>query len=121
MPRLTTTATSTTTTTSTTATPFGFNETYYDVNPAIPFEYIEESPDYEPPDDPTLSPQQQLAKNRKHKELLHENVEVGVMFASKAVVQLITNPFVGPLTNRCLYVYFSRCSKFCNFVIFCFF
>ena len=31
---------------------------------------------------------------------MHENVEVGVMFASKAVVQLIANPFVGPLTNK---------------------
>ncbi|XP_037077178.1 LOW QUALITY PROTEIN: synaptic vesicular amine transporter-like [Pollicipes pollicipes] len=36
----------------------------------------------------------------KHKELVEENVEVGVMFASKAAVQLVTNPFVGPLTNR---------------------
>ena len=40
------------------------------------------------------------AEERKHKELIQENIEVGVMFASKAVVQLITNPFVGPLTNR---------------------
>ena len=40
------------------------------------------------------------AKERKHRELVQENVEVGVMFASKAVVQLIANPFVGPLTNR---------------------
>ena len=40
------------------------------------------------------------AEERKHKELVEENIEVGVMFASKAVVQLITNPFVGPLTNR---------------------
>ena len=39
-------------------------------------------------------------KIRKHKELVKENVEVGVMFASKAVVQLIANPFVGPLTNK---------------------
>ena len=39
-------------------------------------------------------------EERKHKELVEENIEVGVMFASKAVVQLITNPFVGPLTNR---------------------
>ena len=39
-------------------------------------------------------------KRRKHAELMHETVEVGVMFASKAVVQLITNPFIGPLTNR---------------------
>lgn len=36
----------------------------------------------------------------KHNELIQENVEVGVMFASKAFVQLLTNPFVGPLTNR---------------------
>ena len=40
------------------------------------------------------------AEERKHKELIDENIEVGVMFASKAVVQLIANPFVGPLTNR---------------------
>lgn len=40
------------------------------------------------------------AEERKHKELVQENIEVGVMFASKAFVQLIANPFVGPLTNR---------------------
>ena len=39
-------------------------------------------------------------KRQKHKELVKENVEVGVMFASKAVVQLIANPIVGPLTNK---------------------
>ena len=37
--------------------------------------------------------------SRKHKELVEENLEVGVMFASKAFVQLIANPFVGRLTN----------------------
>lgn len=36
----------------------------------------------------------------RHKDLTEENVEVGVMFASKAFVQLLANPFVGPLTNR---------------------
>lgn len=36
----------------------------------------------------------------KHQELMDENVEVGVMFASKAFVQLFTNPFIGSLTNR---------------------
>lgn len=36
----------------------------------------------------------------KHTELVEENVEVGVMFASKAFIQLLANPFVGPLTNR---------------------
>jgi DHA1 family solute carrier family 18 vesicular amine transporter 1/2 len=34
------------------------------------------------------------------KKLLNENVKVGLLFASKATVQLITNPFIGPLTNR---------------------
>ena len=28
------------------------------------------------------------------------NTEVGLMFASKPVVQMIANPFIGPLTNR---------------------
>ncbi|KAL0169964.1 hypothetical protein M9458_034560, partial [Cirrhinus mrigala] len=32
-------------------------------------------------------------------QLLNENVKVGLLFASKATVQLITNPFIGPLTN----------------------
>ena len=30
----------------------------------------------------------------------NEDVRVGVLFASKAVVQLLANPFMGPLTNR---------------------
>lgn len=37
---------------------------------------------------------------KKHMTLLNENQEVGVMFASKAIVQLIANPFIGKLTNR---------------------
>ncbi|GAB0097373.1 synaptic vesicular amine transporter [Sergentomyia squamirostris] len=36
----------------------------------------------------------------RHKELVGETVEVGLMFASKAFVQLLANPFVGPLTHR---------------------
>ncbi|NXD16395.1 VMAT1 protein, partial [Nothocercus nigrocapillus] len=32
--------------------------------------------------------------------LTTENVRVGLLFASKALVQLMVNPFVGPLTNR---------------------
>ena len=47
-------------------------------------------------DDPATE-EQDVAK---HNELIQENVEVGVMFASKAFVQLLANPFVGPLTNR---------------------
>lgn len=49
----------------------------------------------------TLSKEQlKEEKEEKHRELVSENTEVGVMFASKAVVQLIANPFVGPLTNK---------------------
>ncbi|XP_048186630.1 chromaffin granule amine transporter [Perognathus longimembris pacificus] len=32
--------------------------------------------------------------------LEEENTRVGVLFASKALMQLLVNPFVGPLTNR---------------------
>ena len=39
-------------------------------------------------------------ETRRHAELANENVEVGLMFASKALIQLVANPFVGHLTNR---------------------
>ena len=39
-------------------------------------------------------------ETRRHAELANENVEVGLMFASKAMIQLVANPFVGHLTNR---------------------
>ncbi|XP_028030775.1 synaptic vesicular amine transporter [Bombyx mandarina] len=39
-------------------------------------------------------------KEFRHQELIHETVAVGVMFASKAMVQLLANPFVGPLTHK---------------------
>jgi len=52
-------------------------------------------------------------KEKKHKELVEENMEVGVMFASKAFVQLIANPFVGPLTNKIGY----SVPMFCGFII----
>ncbi|XP_053623273.1 synaptic vesicular amine transporter [Plodia interpunctella] len=39
-------------------------------------------------------------KEYRHKELIQETVAVGVMFASKAIVQLLANPFVGPLTHK---------------------
>lgn len=89
------------------------NDTFYDI--------IEGSGG--PPDEYYMTEAERLAaqqrahelavKKLKHKELVRENVEVGVMFASKAVVQLITNPFVGPLTNRIGY----SIPMFCGFVI----
>ncbi|XP_031999497.1 chromaffin granule amine transporter isoform X2 [Hylobates moloch] len=42
-----------------------------------------------------------------------ENTWVGVLFASKAVMQLLVNPFVGPLTNRIGY----HIPMFAGFVI----
>ncbi|XP_021334159.2 chromaffin granule amine transporter isoform X2 [Danio rerio] len=42
-----------------------------------------------------------------------ENVKVGLLFASKAMVQLLVNPFVGPLTNRIGY----HIPMFAGFVI----
>jgi DHA1 family solute carrier family 18 vesicular amine transporter 1/2 len=47
----------------------------------------------------TLSPQQVLQRKR-HEDLIKETVPVGMMFASKAFVQLLANPIVGPLTHR---------------------
>ncbi|UXI19885.1 hypothetical protein NH340_JMT05828 [Sarcoptes scabiei] len=40
------------------------------------------------------------ANELRHQELVDENTEVGVMFASKPIVQAFTNPFVGTLTNK---------------------
>lgn len=47
----------------------------------------------------TQSPQE-IFKKQRHVDLQAENFEVGVMFASKPIVQAITNPFVGTMTNR---------------------
>ncbi|KAJ8705768.1 hypothetical protein PYW08_012814 [Mythimna loreyi] len=41
-----------------------------------------------------------VQREERHQELIHETVAVGVMFASKALVQLLANPFVGPLTHK---------------------
>ncbi|XP_054434736.1 chromaffin granule amine transporter isoform X1 [Pteronotus mesoamericanus] len=47
------------------------------------------------------------------KFLEEENIRVGVLFASKALMQLLVNPFVGPLTNRIGY----HIPMFAGFVI----
>lgn len=39
-------------------------------------------------------------KEQRHRELIEETVAVGMMFASKAFVQLLANPIVGPLTHK---------------------
>ncbi|ALC41627.1 Vmat [Drosophila busckii] len=52
----------------------------------------------------TLSPEENETYYReleeRHNELVGETVEVGLLFASKAIVQLLVNPIVGPLTHR---------------------
>ncbi|XP_044258856.1 synaptic vesicular amine transporter [Tribolium madens] len=47
----------------------------------------------------TLDPETE-EKELRHKDLVQETVQVGMMFASKAFVQLLANPFVGPLTHK---------------------
>ncbi|EEZ98884.1 Vesicular acetylcholine transporter-like Protein [Tribolium castaneum] len=47
----------------------------------------------------TLDPEAE-EKELRHKDLVQETVQVGMMFASKAFVQLLANPFVGPLTHK---------------------
>lgn len=54
-----------------------------------------EEPEPTPPGS-TISPLQK----QRHEDLQKENLEVGVMFASKPIIQAITNPFVGTLTNK---------------------
>ncbi|KAF4791202.1 Synaptic vesicular amine transporter [Turdus rufiventris] len=57
------------------------------------------------------------------KELLNENVQVGLLFASKATVQLMTNPFIGPLTNRIGYqipLFAGFCIMFVSTIMFAF-
>ncbi|OXU28083.1 hypothetical protein TSAR_013882 [Trichomalopsis sarcophagae] len=41
-----------------------------------------------------------LENRQRHKDLTEETVAVGMMFASKAFVQLLANPVVGPLTHK---------------------
>ncbi|KAM3174607.1 hypothetical protein ACTXT7_010196 [Hymenolepis weldensis] len=41
-----------------------------------------------------------LAVQMRQSHMERENFRVGMLFASKSIVQLIVNPFIGPLTNR---------------------
>nr|CAD7399500.1 unnamed protein product [Timema poppensis] len=71
-------------------------------SPPSGLEFLDYTPTpYEPMESnvTTLSPEEQKHKNR-HKDLIEETVAVGMMFASKAFVQLLANPIVGPLTHK---------------------
>uniref|UniRef100_A0AAR2LT05 Major facilitator superfamily (MFS) profile domain-containing protein n=1 Tax=Pygocentrus nattereri TaxID=42514 RepID=A0AAR2LT05_PYGNA len=64
-----------------------------------------------PPPDGNVSGSSECKDDSEFLE--EENVRVGLLFASKALVQLLVNPFVGPLTNRIGY----HIPMFAGFVI----
>ncbi|MED6233277.1 hypothetical protein ATANTOWER_009441, partial [Ataeniobius toweri] len=78
--------------------------------------------------DPPTSVSAQLPQNstdcpQSTSKLLNENVKVGMLFASKATVQLLTNPFIGPLTNRIGYqlpIFVGFCIMFLSTIMFAF-
>ncbi|KAM9345392.1 synaptic vesicular amine transporter [Symphorus nematophorus] len=75
------------------------------------------------PPPPTEPPQNSSDCPRSSSLLLNENVRVGLLFASKATVQLITNPFIGPLTNRIGYqlpIFAGFCIMFISTIMFAF-
>ncbi|KAJ3603500.1 hypothetical protein NHX12_028245 [Muraenolepis orangiensis] len=41
-----------------------------------------------------------------------ENIRVGLLFASKALVQLLVNPFIGPMTNSVMYEFVGKSAPF---------
>ncbi|KAM9726424.1 synaptic vesicular amine transporter [Menidia menidia] len=72
---------------------------------------------------PPPAPQNSSDCPRSSGRLLNENVKVGLLFASKATVQLITNPFIGPLTNRIGYqlpIFAGFCIMFISTIMFAF-
>ncbi|XP_060896504.1 synaptic vesicular amine transporter [Labrus mixtus] len=77
------------------------------------------------PTAPTVAPPPQNSSDcpKANSMLLNENVKVGMLFASKATVQLITNPFIGPLTNRIGYqlpIFVGFCIMFLSTIMFAF-
>ncbi|KAK5907964.1 hypothetical protein CgunFtcFv8_016062 [Champsocephalus gunnari] len=76
----------------------------------------------DPPPAPEL-PQNSSECPQSSSRLLNENVKVGLLFASKATVQLLVNPFIGPLTNRVGYqlpLFAGFCIMFMSTIMFAF-
>ncbi|XP_019737806.1 synaptic vesicular amine transporter [Hippocampus comes] len=81
-----------------------------------------------PPTSAAIMPDGGLPQNstdcpRSTSKLINENVKVGLLFASKATVQLLTNPFIGPLTNRIGYqlpIFIGFCIMFISTIMFAF-
>ncbi|RWS06940.1 Major Facilitator-like protein 4 [Dinothrombium tinctorium] len=70
-----------------------------EANPTTTLDSIVKTTQYPPP--VTQSSEEQI----RHRELMDENLEVGILFASKPVIQAITNPFVGTMTNNSLDIF----------------
>lgn len=66
-----------------------------DIRTPSPYEETNTTPTEFTSNFTTLDPEVQ-----RHEDLVGETVAVGIMFASKAFVQLLANPFVGPLTHK---------------------
>ncbi|KAI6239346.1 Cat-1 [Aphelenchoides fujianensis] len=64
--------------------------------------YTTTTPAFEEEDDEDYDRDKYVAevKQRRHETLSEENVHVGLMFGSKALIQLIANPMIGPWTNK---------------------
>ncbi|KAL5110168.1 Synaptic vesicular amine transporter [Taenia crassiceps] len=64
-----------------------------------------------------------LAIQMRQSHMERENFRVGMLFASKSIVQLVVNPFVGPLTNRIGYsipMFTGFLIMFCSTIVFAF-
>lgn len=48
----------------------------------------------------TLTLTQELLSKSVPLDIISENSKVGWLFSSRALVQIVTNPFIGPLSNR---------------------
>ncbi|XP_076678282.1 vesicular monoamine transporter [Andrena cerasifolii] len=71
-------------------------------DPQLEFLYASTLPTVDLAESTTVSGELSEAeeKEQRHRELLQETVAVGIMLASKAFVQLLANPIVGPLTHK---------------------
>ncbi|XP_029913184.1 synaptic vesicular amine transporter-like [Myripristis murdjan] len=94
-------------------------------NSSVGLNSTAEPPSPAPSSDSSIVVQNSSCTNYTRADTLldHENVKVGVLLASKAAVQLITNPFIGPLTNRIGYhipMFAGFCIMFLSTTLFAF-
>lgn len=71
-----------------------WNESNYDARPPLECEsFLNKTAD---------KIQKDEKQRKEYEEYGDANVKAGIMFGSKALVQMLFNPFVGPITNRLL-------------------